>query len=362
MSASATSSSAAPPSGQQQHQSSRQTQRTPASVQSSTNTRSRLRPFFDNVPASVSKERQDNISHQRRIRPAFQNTPGDREASRLSKSGRQLTELEILQEKHEPEFRQVVPIIADALTSVVQQHSVLAKTAAKDDRFSHYETNTVPGILIEDYVHRIAEYTYISPTTLVVTLMLLDRLCDRYPQLLVTQLNIFKLFFVATRVASKVNDLRTLNNKHFASVGGISNKHLNELEARFLIDLRFDLFVSPREFLSYAARISPQTVSVPRAPSTDGAGPVARIRNATATARGEAGLTSTTSSTGGGNANLTSTGDDVDHVNGGENVSHNHNGDRGGSDVGKMNPAPTKGSGGGSSENHSAAVLVNTRD
>lgn len=240
--------------------------------------RPRNRPLHDNIPTVVSRERQEAIVQARRARPAFVMTPADREASRLSRSGRPLSELEILQEKHEPEFKQIVPIIADALTSVVQQHQVYAKTVARDERFAHYETNTVPGILIEDYVHRIAEYTYISPTTLVVTLIFLDRLCDRYPSLLVTQLNVFKLFFVAARVASKVNDLRTLNNKHFASVGGISNKHLNELEARFLIDLRFDLFVSPRDFMVYGQKIAPPTMPLFRTPSS---GAVARVRGLT---------------------------------------------------------------------------------
>jgi hypothetical protein len=105
-------------------------------------------------------------------------------------------------------------------------------------------------------VHRLAEYTYISPATLVAALIFLDRLCVRHNALLVTQLNVFKLFFVAVRVASKVVDLRTLNNKNFAAVGGISNRHLNDLEAKFLIDMRFDLYIQPREFFLYAQKVS----------------------------------------------------------------------------------------------------------
>lgn len=263
---------------------------TPQPPQSrSSKSRVRSRPFYDNIPPTVSRERLDVILQNRKLRPAFISTPGDREGLRISKSGRTLTELEILQDKHEPEFRQVVPIVADALTAVVQQHSVHARTAPREERFAHYETNTVPGILVEDYVQRIAEYTYISPTTLVVTLIYLDRLCDRYPTLMITQINVFKLFFVAARVASKFNDLRTLNNKHFASVGGISNKHLNELEARLLIELRFDLFVSPNEFAQYAMKISASATSpINRTPSiASSSGAVNRVRFFTNSARGD---------------------------------------------------------------------------
>lgn len=205
----------------------------------------------------------------RRQRPAFTMSPAERETNRVSRSGRQLSELEILQDKHDPEFKQIVPSVADAVSAVLAQHGNVARTASKDTRFDAYETSSVPGILVEDYVHRIAEYTYISPSTMVAALILLDRLTQRFPKLLFTQLNIFKLFFVAVRVASKVVDLRTLNNKNFASVGGVSNRHLNDLEAKFLVDLKFDLFLSPGEFFHYAGRLQPpQVASVPRGVAT----------------------------------------------------------------------------------------------
>jgi hypothetical protein len=206
---------------------------------------------------------------RRRLREPFKNTPGEREANKQSRSGRQLSELEILQDKHDSEFRLIVPVVADSLSYAIEQHAEMARSMQRDEKYAQYETNSVPNIQIEDYVHRIAEYTYISPATLVAALIYLDRLTLRHPSLLFTLLNIFKLFFVAVRVASKVVDLRTLNNKNFASVGGISNRHLNDLEAKFLIDIRFDLYVSAREFFLYCQRIlaripAPPSTSVPR--------------------------------------------------------------------------------------------------
>jgi hypothetical protein len=212
--------------------------------------------------------RQPDARIARRYRQPFLSTPNEREINRVSRQGRPLSELEILQDKHEPEFWQIVPIVADCLASCIEQHAELVKSTPRDPRYAQYETNTVPGIQIEDYVHRLAEYTYISPATLVASLIFLDRLCVRHSSLLVTHLNVFKLFFVAVRVASKVVDLRTLNNKNFAAVGGISNRHLNDLEAKFLIDMRFDLYIQPREFFLYSQRfmnqLATQTPSVQR--------------------------------------------------------------------------------------------------
>eukprot|EP00658_Telonema_sp_P-2_P002961 TRINITY_DN11090_c0_g2_i2.p1 TRINITY_DN11090_c0_g2~~TRINITY_DN11090_c0_g2_i2.p1 ORF type:complete len:103 (-),score=25.36 TRINITY_DN11090_c0_g2_i2:551-859(-) len=78
-------------------------------------------------------------------------------------------------------------------------------------------------------------------------------------------------FFGAVRVASKVVDLRSLNNKNFAAVGGVGNRHLNELEDAFLKYIKFDLFLAPPEFAEYSKRLNPPITSssVPRHIGTD---------------------------------------------------------------------------------------------
>ena len=219
--------------------------------------------FPSNRPGG--KNWRDIAQAARQKRTLFASTPGERDISKTTRSGRQLTEIETLQEKHDQEFKQLIPCVADSLQAVIAQHSTLAKLTPKDDRFAIYETNSVPGIQLDDYVHRIAEYTYISPASMLAALIFLDRLCDKYPSLLLTDKNVFKLFFAAVRVASKVVDLRSLNNKNFSSVGGVGNKHLNDIEETFLKQLRFDLFLAPQEFAEYARRVQPPAAHmVPR--------------------------------------------------------------------------------------------------
>lgn len=239
-----------------QHSSAGATATAPTTSQSSA---SRRCIFLENLVFPSNKEGGKNwldiAIAARRMRVAFQLTPGEREINRVSRSGRQLSEIEILQEKHEPEFKQIVPAIAEAITAVLNLHASSNPSGQVDERFAPFETSQVPNILIEDYVHRIAEYTFISPSSMLSALILLDRLSARFSTLVFSRINIFKLFFVAVRVASKVVDLRTLNNKNFSSVGGVSNRQLNDLEARFLIDLKFDLLISPGEFFQYAQRL-----------------------------------------------------------------------------------------------------------
>lgn len=207
--------------------------------------------FPTNRPGRPSRD----IALQARLkRQPFLITPSEREINKTSRSGRVLTEIEVLQEKHDPEFKQIIPAVADALTNVIAQHSQIG---TRDERFAMYETNNVPNIQLEDYIHRVGEYTYISPSSMLAAVIFLDRLCERYPLLTITNQNIFKLFFVSVRIASKVVDLRSLNNKNFASVGGVGNRHLNELEDAFLKYIKFDLFLSPAEFSEYSRRLHP---------------------------------------------------------------------------------------------------------
>lgn len=215
-------------------------------------------------------------------RPLFYHSWNEVEPVRCSqRSGRVLTELESLQKKHEAEFKVVVPVVSQALRLAVEAHEELAAShthlpppasssasAGSSERsapsrsspeeqqhLSMYDTVAIPTIPLASYVKRIAEFTYVSPATLLASIILIDRLLLKFPALYLSSRNIFKLFFVCVRVASKVLDLRSLNNKNFASVGGVSNKHLNDLEAKLLMDLCFDLFISQEEFVLYARRV-----------------------------------------------------------------------------------------------------------
>jgi hypothetical protein len=230
-------------------------------------------------------------------RTLFFLSPGEVEPPRHShRSGRLLGELESLHQKHESEFRVLVPAIGNALKATLDAHEALqammpSSSSSPEDRatssnggvppaasivtgdswrslecdscMAHYDTVAPPSLSIQAYVKRVSDFTYVSPATLLSTVILVDRLLERYPLLYLSPTNIYKIFFVAARIASKVLDLRSLNNKNFASVGGVSNQHLNDLEAKMLMDLRFDLFISQEHFVRYARCVIPPNMAPP---------------------------------------------------------------------------------------------------
>merc|ERR1712224_289336 len=100
-------------------------------------------------------------------------------------------------------------------------------------KFSDFETSAVPEIELVQYLWRIVDYCYISPTSLILACILIDRLIQEH-NLILSNLNVYKLFFTSVRVASKIHELRSLSNKNFAVVGGVSAAQLNTLECSFV--------------------------------------------------------------------------------------------------------------------------------
>lgn len=194
-------------------------------------------------------------------RPLFYKTPENQHLD----LGKDKNELEMLLEKFQPEFEQMVPALCDALNAVIVAHtlasrrkSVVAGRDKAQQRFADYETSAVPEISLEDYLWRIVDYCYISPTSLVLACILIDKLIQDHG-LMLSQLNIFKLFFTSVRVASKVHELRSLSNKNFAVVGGVTAAQLNALESTFVGVFNWELWVSHETFRTYCTRLRPES-------------------------------------------------------------------------------------------------------
>ena len=164
-------------------------------------------------------------------------------------------ELDFLLDKYQPEFEQVVPSLCNALNAVIVSHTLASRrksVMSEESRFTSYDTSTVPDIQLESYIWRICDYTYISPTSLLMACIYIDRLI--LEGLILSHLNVFKLFFTSVRVASKVHELRSLSNKNFAVVGGISTEQMNQLETLFMRDFKWRLWVGHDVFVQYCQR------------------------------------------------------------------------------------------------------------
>ena len=238
--------------------------------------------FCDSLRFPVNREHhryRDEALAARQTRVPLQLTPCERPLHPIRPTSRNVGEIDILLEKYKPEFVQIVPSIADAMECVTQQNERLLQRLMRDSQtptsgstagangarermrslpyevcphgFQLFQSERATGTYVA-LLNRFAEYTYISPSTLLSAVIYLDRLCLRHPRLLLTSRNIEKLLVAAVRVASKVVDLRSVNNKNFASVFSLMIQDMNDLESEFLKLMGFDFFLSPKEFNNYA--------------------------------------------------------------------------------------------------------------
>eukprot|EP01059_Diplonema_ambulator_P030252 TRINITY_DN5094_c0_g1_i1.p1 TRINITY_DN5094_c0_g1~~TRINITY_DN5094_c0_g1_i1.p1 ORF type:complete len:285 (+),score=41.58 TRINITY_DN5094_c0_g1_i1:236-1090(+) len=172
--------------------------------------------------------------------------------------GKDKNELDYLLDRYQPEFEQMVPSLCDALNAVIVSHTLASRrksVMSEENKYISYDTSTVPDIALEDYIWRICDYTYISPTTLLMACIYVDRLIME--GLILSQLNVFKLFFTSVRVASKVHELRSLSNRNFAVVGGVTTEQMNQLESLFMRDFKWRLWIDHELFVQYCQRLMP---------------------------------------------------------------------------------------------------------
>ncbi|KAF8823029.1 putative Cyclin-U4-2 [Cardiosporidium cionae] len=115
-----------------------------------------------------------------------------------------------------------------------------------------FDSRTKPSVGVREYFIRLVTYFNCSMTCHLLALIYLERLCRRFPDMIVDTSNIHRLLLASTLCAAKFYDDSFLSNTAYAQIGGVSTKELNKLEAWLLSYLDFRLFVSPMEVTRYS--------------------------------------------------------------------------------------------------------------
>ena len=106
-----------------------------------------------------------------------------------------------------------------------------------------------PSVTIQRYLHRIFKYTFIEKSSLIISLIYLDRICKQ--KIFLTNYNIHKLLIISILLAIKYNEDSIFENKFYAKVFGINLNELNELEYEFINLIDFQFFINELEFNQY---------------------------------------------------------------------------------------------------------------
>jgi hypothetical protein len=107
-----------------------------------------------------------------------------------------------------------------------------------------------PNISIKDYLIRINNYLNPEESTLIISLILIDKLCCM-SKIILNEFNIHRILFSSFLISMKINEDKIFTHKYFSSVAGIDIEELKILEFDFLKIVNYNVFVSKNIYEKY---------------------------------------------------------------------------------------------------------------
>ena len=144
--------------------------------------------------------------------------------------------------------QKLIEIISSTLQTIIKDNKQKKSEKQFDNIFSHSRD---PEISLYDYLSRIQQYSFINDSTLIISLIYIDRICKNKGVKL-TKNNIHRILFSSILTSIKFNEDKIYTNSFYAEIAGISVKELIKLESAFLNLIDFKLFISDEIYNIYA--------------------------------------------------------------------------------------------------------------
>lgn len=113
-----------------------------------------------------------------------------------------------------------------------------------------FSTRIIPQISIEDYLDRIVFYTGCEESTLIISLIYIDRITN-CGNIVLSQYNVHRLLFMSLLYAIKYNEDQIYKNNFYAKIAGVTVTELSNIENEFMDQIKFNFFVSEEEYKQY---------------------------------------------------------------------------------------------------------------
>lgn len=180
----------------------------------------------------------------------------------MSYNNNEITNMDQTQIDYIQVSNNVIDIISEILDEIVKESASLdLLTEAEEEQqtttstlIQDFLSKKPPQISINKYLKRFMKYSKPEPSTLIISLIYIDKICEN-SNLQLTMFNIHRLVFACLIVAIKYNEDDYYSNEYYAKVGGITLKELNLLEYNILILLDFNVFIDDLVYESYENQI-----------------------------------------------------------------------------------------------------------
>ena len=147
---------------------------------------------------------------------------------------------------------ELIEAISQTLTTILDDNKNLEnyKEIIKNQSKMVFSANTVPKISIKDYLTRIQTYSNIEKSTMILSLIYIDRICE-IADLTLTYFNIHRILFAAVLMAIKYNEDNFYDNKFYSEIAGVKLKELKMIEYTFLDLIDFQMFIDDETYEKY---------------------------------------------------------------------------------------------------------------
>ena len=157
-----------------------------------------------------------------------------------------------LQEKKEVQNINLINAISKTLTTILENNEKLKnyREILKKQSKMFFSANSIPNISIKDYLIRIQNYSGIEKSTLILSLILIDRICKK-SNIVLTIYNIHRVLFSSVIISIKYNEDSYYDNTFYAQIAGIKPNELKLLEYKFLELNDFNVYVKDIDYEQY---------------------------------------------------------------------------------------------------------------
>lgn len=155
-------------------------------------------------------------------------------------------------DKSKIENLELIKAIAHILETLLADNKNLInyKEIIKKQRYTPFSSLSIPYISIEGYLTRIQNYSNIEKSTLIISLIYIDRFC-KISGVVLTYHNVHRILFISILLSIKYNEDQFYNNEYYAEIAGIKLKELNLLEYTFSNIIHFHFYIKDETYDKY---------------------------------------------------------------------------------------------------------------
>lgn len=142
---------------------------------------------------------------------------------------------------------QMIKAISHTLLLLIQENRGIKSKHKSIEKL--FNSKRIPEISVNEYLMRIFKYTEINLSTMIISLIYLDRFCE-INDIILTHYNIHKLIFTSVLLSLKYNEDFSFKFNFYADVAGMPIKELMHLEYCFFSNIN-SLFIEQKEYETY---------------------------------------------------------------------------------------------------------------